>query len=84
MNNQTAMFLSQWNDSIPEGSGLMLQSRLEKLDESKISSLAIIALKSPVVGLILGLCLGGFGADRFYKGDIGLGNFWWLGDLGDY
>ena len=51
----------------------MLQSRLEKLDESKISSLAIIALKSPVVGLILGICLGGFGADRFYKGDIGLG-----------
>lgn len=72
-NNQAAMFLSQWSDSIPEGSGLMLQSRLEKLDESKIPSLATIALKSPIVGLILGLFLGAFGVDRFYKGNIGLG-----------
>lgn len=73
MNNQTAVFLSQWSDSIPEGSGLMLQSRLEKLDESKVAPLAMISLKSPVVGLILGLFLGGLGIDRFYKGNIILG-----------
>lgn len=67
------MFLSLWSDSIPEGSGLMLQPRLEKLDESKMASVAAIALKSPIVGLILGLLLGIFGVDRFYKGDVGLG-----------
>lgn len=33
----------------------------------------MIKLKSCVVGLLLGLFLGGLGADRFYKGDIGLG-----------
>ncbi|BAM11468.1 hypothetical protein HCN_0137 [Helicobacter cinaedi PAGU611] len=33
----------------------------------------MVSLKSPIIGLTLGLCLGGFGADRFYKGDIGLG-----------
>ncbi|CAM3451283.1 NINE protein [Helicobacter labetoulli] len=93
MNNQTAIFLSQWNDSIPEGSGLMLQSRLEKLDESKVSSLAMVSLKSPIIGLILGLFFGALGIDRFYKGDIGLGIlkflsififigiFWALADL---
>ncbi len=73
MNNQTIAFISQWSDSIPDGSGLMLQDRLAKLDEDKIPALAAITLKSPIVGLILGLFLGYFGADRFYKGDIGLG-----------
>lgn len=93
MNNQATLFLSQWSDKIPEGSGLMLQPRLEKLDESKLSSLAITNLKNPIVGLVLGLCFGGFGVDRFYKGDIVLGIlkflsififigfFWVLADL---
>lgn len=35
--------------------------------------MSFIKLKSPVVGLILGLLFGGIGVDRFYKGNIGLG-----------
>ena len=49
------------------------QGRLEKIPDDKITSLALVELKSPVIGLILGLLFGGFGVDRFYKGDIGLG-----------
>ena len=49
------------------------QGRLEKISDDKITSLALVELKSPVIGLILGLLFGGFGVDRFYKGDIGLG-----------
>ena len=47
--------------------------------------------KDPILVLILSIFLGGFGVDRFYIGDIGLGfgklltcgglYFWWLIDL---
>lgn len=41
---------------------------------NKISaSIPMLNLKSPGVGLVLGLLFGGLGVDRFYKGDIGLG-----------
>nr|WP_260602044.1 TM2 domain-containing protein [Campylobacter fetus] len=30
-------------------------------------------MKNPLIGLILGVLFGGFGVDRFYKGDVILG-----------
>lgn len=62
-----------WQDKISQGSALMLRGMLEKVPEDKIPILSTIQLKNPVIGLVLGLFLGIFGADRFYKGDIGLG-----------
>ena len=49
------------------------QGRLDKIPDDKITSLALVELKNPIIGLVLGLFFGGFGVDRFYKGDIGLG-----------
>lgn len=67
------MILMSMQDKLPDNAALVLQERLTKLPEDKLSSLSLIQLKNPVVGLILGLFFGLFGADRFYKGDIVLG-----------
>lgn len=71
----TLTLLSSWNDKIPSESYFMLQKQLESIniDENSAFALSALPLKEPFLGLILGICLGVFGIDRFYKGDIGLG-----------
>ena len=66
-------FLMSLQGKIGANELIATQGRLEKIPDDKITSLALVKLKSPVIGLILGLLFGGFGVDRFYKGDIGLG-----------
>lgn len=84
--------LALWQDKIPADGVYMLRESLEKIDESKLSNLYMVQLKNPIVGLVLGIFIGVFGADRFYKGDIGIGvakllicwitfGIWWLVDL---
>ncbi|MCX2717124.1 NINE protein [Helicobacter sp. MIT 21-1697] len=64
---------AKWRGKVPKNHLELLQGRLAQItDEKKIASLGLIELKSPVVGLILGLLFGGLGVDRFYKGDTGL------------
>lgn len=59
-------------DKLPKDAYYM-QEKLDNLDERKASYISMLNLKSPIMGLILGLFLGVLGVDRFYKGDIGLG-----------
>lgn len=66
-------FLMSLQGKIGANELIATQGRLDKIPDDKITSLALVELKSPVVGLILGLLFGGLGVDRFYKGDIGLG-----------
>ena len=73
MNDKVMVIVSTWGDKLPESAPLLLQERLQKLPEDKLSHLSLIQLKDPIVGLVLGVCLGIVGADRFYKGDIVLG-----------
>ncbi len=71
---QAQQMVMAWAGKIPEESTLVLQERISKAtDTNKVASLSMLPLKTPVVGLVLGLFFGGFGADRFYKGNIGLG-----------
>lgn len=66
-------------DKLPKDSMnlAVLKERLDKLNDAQrddfAKRLSFIKLKSPIVGLILGLFFGGLGVDRFYKGNIGLG-----------
>ena len=67
------MLVSTWDGKIPSEQVFNLSKTLEKADDDTLSSLAMLPLKNPIIGLMLGLFLGPFGVDRFYKGDIGLG-----------
>lgn len=69
----TSAILMTLQDKIPSTSLPLVKEKLEKASEDQISSLAVLPLKSHIIGLVLGWSLGICGADRFYKGDIALG-----------
>lgn len=71
--NSFAILMMGWQDKIPQDCVPALQDQLGKVPEDKIPVLSAVQLKNPIVGLLLGLFLGVFGIDRFYRGDIGLG-----------
>ncbi|NDJ26916.1 TM2 domain-containing protein [Campylobacter sp. MIT 12-8780] len=60
-------------DKIPDSSLAIVQDKLKVASEDKLNTLMVLPLKNVIIGLVLGLLFGGFGIDRFYKGDIGLG-----------
>lgn len=66
------VILMMLKDKIPSQALIIVQEKLQNADEEKVNNLSLVPLKNPIIGLILGLFLGGFGADRFYKGDMGL------------
>lgn len=68
MNN--AVFLaSSWDDKIPSNQVFTLSKTLENIDESSIAALSALPLKSPILGLILGLFFGMLG---FIRATLGL------------
>lgn len=69
----TSVILMTLQDKIPSTSLPLVKEKLEKASEDQISSLAVLPLKSHIIGLVFGWSLGICGADRFYKGDIALG-----------
>lgn len=72
-NSNVVVLVSVWRDKIPSESVMMVQQSLEKVPDENSGSLGMIALKNPIIGLILGIFFGYLGVDRFYKGDIFLG-----------
>ncbi|EAH8300735.1 NINE protein [Campylobacter fetus] len=60
-------------DKVPSQGLLLLQDKLKVASQEKLQSIALIPLKNPLIGFILGVLFGGFGVDRFYKGDVILG-----------
>lgn len=60
-------------DKFPETAIMQVREKLEKLDEDKEAILLATPWKSPMVTFMLAFGLGGFGGDRFYMGQTGLG-----------
>lgn len=50
-----------------------VKKKLESLDESKESLLMATEWKNPTIAFLFAFFLGGFGADRFWLGQTGLG-----------
>ena len=67
------MFITM-NSKFFEGNQLMrIRDMLMNLDESKWIYIQTLQFKDPTTSLIISLLAGGFGVDRFYIGDTGLG-----------
>ena len=64
--------------------------KLEQLDDP-MANMLLAQLKDPTISLVLSILLGGYGIDRIYIGEVGLGilklltcgglGVWWLIDL---
>lgn len=67
------MFIMTNGKYLPEQKVHFLRDRLLTLDDSKFGALATVQFKDPTTALLLSIFLGGYGIDRFYLGDTGLG-----------
>lgn len=57
----------------PEERMMTVRDMLLKLDDDKISILATLQFKDPIVSLIISFFVGVWGIDRFFIGDMGMG-----------
>ena len=67
------MFIMMNNKNFPESQIPYIRERLLACDDSKANLLHAIQFKDPTTALIISLFIGGWGVDRFYIGDTGLG-----------
>ena len=67
------MFMMTNNKYFPDGQLPMIRERLLAADESRTMMVLSLQFKDPTIALIISLFLGGYGIDRFYIGDTGLG-----------
>lgn len=58
---------------LDESKTLIIKERLEKLDDSKITSLSFIQFRDPKVFFAISWFGGTLGIDRFLIGDVGMG-----------
>lgn len=66
-------YLLTHKDFFPAEKIHVLKEKLTALPEDKQTLLQSVQLKNPTMTLILGLLVGGFGVDRMYINQIGLG-----------
>ena len=71
--NKVNAIMMQYKDLIPAEQAYALKEALEKADDKAYDRLVAVPTKNPIVTLILSILAGGFGVDRFYLNDIGLG-----------
>ena len=67
------MFLMTNGEFLPEHKIPFVREKLLTLDESKWGTLSTIQFKNPTTALLLSIFLGGWGVDRIYIGNTGMG-----------
>lgn len=67
------MFIVTKGDMFPAEQLPYIRERLANLPDDKSSMMYSVEYKNPTISLVLSLLLGGYGIDRFYIGDIGIG-----------
>ena len=65
--------LLSYKDLIPSDKVLAFKSALERASDSDYDKLILTKTYNPTTTLLLSIFLGGFGVDRFYIGDVGVG-----------
>ena len=75
----------------PDEKIMYIREKMLAMDESRFGMIDSITFKNPTVVLIISICLGWLGIDRFMVGDIGLGILklctfgggciWWFIDI---
>lgn len=67
------LFLMLLGGKISTEQKLMINDKLDNIDEKKFNNLSLIPFKNPLIAVVLGIAFGIFGVDRFYQGNIKLG-----------
>lgn len=88
--NQINQLLMIYGNKLPVSSLPVVRERLQDMDYT-VANMAFGQMKDPTISLILSILVGGYGVDRIYIGDVGLGvlklftcggcGIWWLIDL---
>lgn len=66
-------FLAKNAANLPEEKVAELKAALAKINDDQMLSIEAIKMKDPKVTLLLAIFLGGYGVDRFFLGQAGLG-----------
>mgnify|MGYP004501053505 CR=1 FL=1 len=67
------MFILTNGEFLPEEKIPFVREKLLTMEEHKWGTLSMIQFKKPIIALLFSLFFGGFGVDRFYIGDTGIG-----------
>ena len=88
--NQVDQLLMIYGNKLPASSLPVVRERLLNMDYN-VANMAFGQMKDPTISLILSILVGGYGVDRIYIGDVGLGVLklltcggcciWWLIDI---
>lgn len=71
--NKVDKLLIAYSAKLPPESLNMVREKLIAYDDESTAHLLMVQMKDPTIALILSICLGVYGVDRFYIGDIGMG-----------
>lgn len=72
-NQKIEMFLLSKGDQFTPEQLPNIKERLRNVPDDYLMTLNSINFKNPTTAIILSVVLGGYGVDRFYIGDTGLG-----------
>ena len=67
------LFIMTNNKYFPESQIPVIRERLLGLDENRALMVQSMQFKEPLTSLLISIFLGGYGIDRFFIGDVGLG-----------